>query len=89
MLMGEVLLYHHSTTIAHIRQSMPDPGMDFQAEFLKTFRVVAASLGSGNAKWGQPNLPPPAGRVRHFLFHGVPLAMFSLTGRSQLPLLRL
>ena len=33
--------------MAHIRQSRPDSGFDFQVKFLETFKVVPFSLGSG------------------------------------------
>ena len=33
--------------MAHITQSRPDSGLDFQVKVLKTFRAVPSSLGSG------------------------------------------
>ena len=33
--------------MAHIRQSRPDSGLDFQVEILKRIEVVPSSLGSG------------------------------------------
>ena len=33
--------------MAHIRQSRPDSGLDFQVKFLKTFKGVPSSLGRG------------------------------------------
>ena len=33
--------------MAHIRQSRPDSGPDFQVNVVKTFRAVPYSLGSG------------------------------------------
>ena len=33
--------------MAHIRQSRPDSGLDFQVKILKTFKVDPSSLGIG------------------------------------------
>jgi len=40
--------------MAHVRQSGPESGLDFQIKVLKTFQVVPSSLGSGGGA-GRPD----------------------------------
>ena len=38
--------------MAHIRQSTPDSGLDFQTKVFKIFNTVPISLGSGGTAYG-------------------------------------